>query len=331
MKRGDSSCLQLKMKGKADNMTKTKRRVKKPIRRAFFCAAGMMIGTVFAFRVNAAAPITNITVEEGRISVEDYEYFKMPTVIKATLPEGLQQIGFSAFEGCKQLSNINLPDGLSVIDNRAFARCESLEKIDIPESTVFIGNAAFYGCTSLDDVILPQNITGISNNLFYGCTSLSHVSLPEKLTSVGQQSFYNCKRLDKVELPSSVTRIDDGAFYDCSGLSQIIIPDSVTQIGQDAFEGCDRLTIVCGDRSYAANYAEANGIRHTGKQSETVPAAVTETKPVISSEDIPATGVNTPYAAVIMLMFVSVLGLLFCGVRNNMIQYYPILTFQKEE
>ncbi|MBO4266514.1 MAG: leucine-rich repeat protein [Lachnospiraceae bacterium] len=303
-------------------MTGTKRRVKKPIRRAFYCAAGTILGTVFALRVNAAAPITNITVEEGKISVEDYEYFKMPTVIKVTLPAGLQQIGFSSFEGCTQLSNINLPDGLSVIDNRAFARCESLEKIDIPESTVFIGNAAFYGCTSLDDVVLPANITGISNNLFYGCTSLSKITLPEKLTSVGQQSFYNCKRLAKVELPASVTKIDDGAFYDCSALSQIVIPDSVTEIGQDAFEGCNGLTIVCGDRSYAANYAEANGIRHTGKQSETVPAAVTETKPVISTEDIPATGVNTPYTAVMMLMLASMAGLVFCRFHFDNVLYY---------
>ena len=64
----------------------------------------------------------------------------------------------------------------------------------------------------------------------------------------------------------------------------------------------------------------ANGIRHTGKQSETVPTTITETKPVVSTEDIPATGVDTPYFAVIILMLFSILGLLICRFR-----YYNVL------
>lgn len=296
-------------------MAKVKRRLKKPIRRGIYCAAGTILGVVFALRVNAAAPVTNITVSDDKISVEDYEYFKIPTVIKVVLPDALQQIGFSAFEGCTSLSNINLPDGLSVIDNRAFARCESLEKIDIPESTVFIGNAAFYGCTSLDDVVLPPNLSAISNNLFYGCSSLSQITLPDKLTSVGQQSFYNCKRLDKITLPDTVTTIADGAFYDCSGLSQIIIPDTVSEIGLDAFEGCDSLTIICDNRSYAANYAEANGIRHSEKAGEEGHITALSDTETVEISDIPATGVDTPYAAVAVLLLLSAAGLVLLRVR----------------
>lgn len=293
-------------------MAGTKKKLKSPVRRVLLCALGTVLGVVFSLRVNAAAPITNIDVEEGRISVDDYEYFKMPTVIKATLPQSLQQIGFSAFEGCTSLSVINLPEGLSVIDNRAFAKCESLEKIDIPQSTVFIGNAAFYGCTSLDDVVLPENMSAISNNLFYNCASLKNITFPAKLTSIGQQSFYNCRKLSKLEIPNTVTTIADGAFYDCKGLTEIIIPDSVTDIGLDAFEGCDALTIVCDDHSYAAGYAESNAIRHTpkaGEMGQITPISQTENTESIIPEDIPATGVNTPYAAVLAVMAISVIGL----------------------
>ena len=276
-----------------------------------YSAVGIVLGVISALNVNAAAPITNITVEEGRISVEDYEYFKLPTVIKVTLPAALQQIGFSAFEGCTSLSNINLPDGLSVIDNRAFAKCESLEKIDIPESTVFIGNAAFYGCSELDDVVLPQNMSGISNNLFYDCGSLSNITLPDRLTTIGQQSFYNCRKLDKIELPESVTTIADGAFYDCSNMTEIKIPDTVTSIGLDAFEGCDNLTIICSNHSYAANYAESNGIKHSENANETGHiVALSDTQSFVPT-DIPATGVNTPYAMVLILMMVSIAGLIW--------------------
>ena len=300
-------------------MSGPKKRLKKPVRRSIWSILGVVLGITFAMRVNAAAPVTNITVEDGRISVEDYEYFKLPTVIKVTLPDALQQIGFSAFEGCTALSNINLPAGLSVIDNRAFAKCESLEKIDIPESTVFIGNAAFYGCKGLDDVVLPQNLSGISNNLFYDCESLSNITLPPNLSSVGQQSFYNCKRLDKIELPPTVTSIADGAFYDCSNLSEITIPDSVKEIGLDAFEGCDNLMIVCDNRSYAANYAEANGIRHTDKKNDTGHmVAMADTQTIIPPEDIPATGVDTPYAPVMAVMVISASGLLYIKRRYEM-------------
>ena len=299
-----------------------KYRLRKPYRRALFGMMGAIMGVFCAFRVNAAAPITNITVDPSKISVDDYEYFKQSTVIKVTLPTSLQQIGFSSFEGCSALTNINLPDDLSVIDNRAFAKCTSLKEIVIPDSTVFIGNAAFYGCDDLNNVILPSKLSGISNNMFYSCDSLSKITIPQGVTSIGQQSFYDCVSLETIELPESLTSISDGAFYDCKNLITLNVPDSVTSIGLDAFTGCEQLTIVASDDSYGAKYAEENGIRHTSDPSNLIGTADVKTdtnksdkktnksdKKEVVEPDVPATGVDTPYELMLFLCMTSAVGL----------------------
>ena len=53
----------------------------------------------------------------------------METVI---LPDGLEEIGMSAFAFCDQLQFVNLPDSLIKIDNSAFWSCKKLTEIRIP-------------------------------------------------------------------------------------------------------------------------------------------------------------------------------------------------------
>lgn len=311
-----------------------KYRLRKPYRRTLFGMIGALLGVFFAFRVNAAAPETNITVDPSKISVEDYEFFKESKIIKVTLPTSLQQIGFSSFEGCSSLSNINLPDDLSVIDNRAFAKCTSLKEIVIPDSTVFIGNAAFYGCDELNNVILPSKLSGVSNNMFYSCDKLSQITIPNGVTSIGQQSFYDCVSLEVVELPESLTSISDGAFYDCKNLVTLNIPDSVTSIGRDAFTGCNQLTIVASEGSFGEKYAKDNGIRVTSDLSGVAETAMDTTKPdenlnkenpatsvqdknKVIEPDVPATGVDTPYELMLCILIISLLGLFVINVSSR--------------
>ena len=62
---------------------------------------------------------------------------------------------------------------------------------------------------------------------------------------------------------NSVTNIGDSAFLACVQLESIFLPDSVTSIGKNAFVACNKslLTIHCSEDSYAAQYAEQNGIK----------------------------------------------------------------------
>lgn len=301
---------------------KKKYRLKKSVRRILYSFIGILIGAVYALTVNAVAFETNITIEEGTISIEDYEFFKDKKVIQVNLPNSIVQLGFSAFEGCSELVTINFPDGLSVIDNRAFARCDNLSKIELPNSVVFIGNAAFYGCNNIKNIKLPNGIIDLSNNIFYDCENLREVELPETLNSIGQQSFYNCNSLNNIDLPSNLKSIGEGAFYDCINLTELYIPDTVEFIGLDAFCGCDNLMIIAEPGSYAEKYAKDNGIRCISSEveSDLLPVKSTITNNNINS-DVPPTGVNSHYLSVIILLIISIVGLFALNNNSNIINY----------
>ena len=82
------------------------------------------------------------------------------------------------------------------------------------------------------------------------------------MTRIGESAFASCNQLHTIDIPDSVTIIDHGAFR-LSGITSVSIPNSVTTIGNGAFSYCDTLTLTVTPDSYAAEYAQANGISYT--------------------------------------------------------------------
>ncbi len=84
------------------------------------------------------------------------------------LPEGVVNIGRSAFTGCYTLKKIVLPKGLRFLGRSAFSECVELEEIEIPESVEEIADWCFDGCHGLKRVIVPKHIK-ILPNTFNNC------------------------------------------------------------------------------------------------------------------------------------------------------------------
>jgi hypothetical protein len=55
-------------------------------------------------------------------------------------------IGYSAFQGCTALENVELPEGVTVIRGNAFYGCPNLKHAKIPDSINIVGDAAFGHC-----------------------------------------------------------------------------------------------------------------------------------------------------------------------------------------
>ena len=179
-----------------------------------------------------------------------------------TIPQGILAIGDNAFAYADSLQSITIPDSVTSIGHSAFLFCRGLTDVTIPDSVTSIGNSAFSDCSSLATVTLPASISEISDHLFFSCDVLSSVSIPDSVTRIGESAFASCNQLHTIDIPDSVTIIDHGAFR-LSGITSVSIPNSVTTIGNGAFSYCDTLTLTVTPDSYAAEYAQANGISYT--------------------------------------------------------------------
>jgi len=74
------------------------------------------------------------------------------------LPESLEVIERSAFEGCHTLWNLHLSENLCYLGSRAFADCTALKALRLPDSLTDIGLQAISGCTALEDLWIPMHM-----------------------------------------------------------------------------------------------------------------------------------------------------------------------------
>ena len=174
-------------------------------------------------------------------------------------------IGYKAFENCRNLTSITIPEGITSIGRDAFRSCTSLTRIIIPDSVTSIGNRAFNATgyimngsnwengvlyignhligaeESIKSCDIRQGIKTIASGAFSYCTSLASITIPNSVTTIGSYAFEHCSGLTSITIPEGVALIGDGAFEQCYGLTNIIVPDSVTSIGEGAFLECTSL------------------------------------------------------------------------------------------
>ena len=68
---------------------------------------------------------------------------------KVVIPEGVETIGMSAFDGCKNMNQITLPNSLDSIGMNAFRNCKSLNNLVIPPNVNFMSYSIFENSTNL--------------------------------------------------------------------------------------------------------------------------------------------------------------------------------------
>lgn len=188
----------------------------------------------------------------GTGAMTDYGYHSAPwdadcgKITKLTI-DGATSIGESAFEGCRNLTDVVILSGVTSIGEDAFEFCEKLTNTSISsilKEATSIGDHAFYGCTSLTSVEIPESVTSIDVAAFGGCSNLTSVKILGTITSIAKSTFVSCGKLSDFAIPVSVTSIGDWAFQGCSEFADIKIPEKVTSIGNHAFENCTSLTTI---------------------------------------------------------------------------------------
>lgn len=115
--------------------------------------------------------------------------FSGSAIENITLPDNLSAIGFSVFEGCKNLKNINIPDSVEIIGESAFKNCKNLETIHLPKNLNAIERFTFQFCSKLKNLDIPENVRTIDAGAFEDCISLDKICLPKNLELINLSCF----------------------------------------------------------------------------------------------------------------------------------------------
>ena len=169
---------------------------------------------------------------------------------------GFKTIGDYAFYKNEKLETIEfLGSNLTSIGFSAFNSCTSLTELNLSGNKATIGGNAFYNCTSLATVNLGEGLETIDGSTFRYCKSLETVNFPESLININGYAFENCHRLSSIKIPNKVTRIDDCAFSNCPALKSVSIGSSCSFISSTAFVGTssiDRITVSEDNKNFTA-------------------------------------------------------------------------------
>ncbi len=91
------------------------------------------------------------------------------------------------------LLNLSIPNSVNNIENSAFEGCYNLTDIIIPNTVTRIGYAAFYGCKKLTNITIPNSVVNISARIFAFCDKLTIIYIEGKSSapSSWDSSWYN--------------------------------------------------------------------------------------------------------------------------------------------
>ncbi|MFR7881449.1 MAG: leucine-rich repeat protein [Christensenellales bacterium] len=170
------------------------------------------------------------------------------TITSVIIPEGIENIAFSAFEGCSNLKTVTFlgtdsSDPLTFGIN-VFKDCTALNSISLPANATAIATSMFEGCTSLIQLPIHGVLDHIGTSAFKNCVQLAAISLPEGVKSIESNAFENCQSLIAISFPSTLTKISEEAFKNCSQIVSLYIPQGVTNINLNAFLGCEKLSSI---------------------------------------------------------------------------------------
>ena len=199
-----------------------------------------------------SASSLDVIFESGVTKIPDYLFYKWNYVSHVTtvsISETVTTIGYRAFDGCTDLTNITWGNNVRVIDDYAFQGCTSLKVAYLPDSVTEIGDCAFCDCTSIHTVDIPYKVSSIGGSAFRGCQKLSKIYFgAQNCASVGYDVFGNAGSSTsslEVIFGSSVKRIPDYLFYKwnyVAYVTSVSIPNTVTEIGYRAFSGLEGIT-----------------------------------------------------------------------------------------
>lgn len=172
-------------------------------------------------------PQTINSIEVKHIAADAFKYSETPSFGKIerpltsiTLPEGLETIGKSAFQG-NIFKTVTLPSSLREL-NGGFRLCKNLKTVNFAETTNLrvIGDDSFYG-SAIEEITIPNGVEIIGEMAFNDSPKLRVVNLPDSLKEI-KHSAFSLTSIESITLPNSIEKLNinsrgkngnNGLFY----------------------------------------------------------------------------------------------------------------------
>lgn len=176
-----------------------------------------------ADRIDLSAPITSVGDAWHIVWISNKSFMNQPTIVSVTLPDTLEIIGESAFEGTASLVAVSpfLPGSVTNIGQKAFL------------------NAPVSGTLRLSSPLLrevPAQCFNVSNEM----ARITSVDMSGSgVLSIGQKAFMQQTNIVSVTLSDGLEVLDTGAFWNCYSLRDVapFLPAHVRIVGGRAFSG----------------------------------------------------------------------------------------------
>ena len=202
---------------------------------------------------------TSIIPNDERVVAIGESAFAGSLIEQVNIGSNITRIGFCAFYGCTELSEIVLPDSVTYIETSAFEQCKGLVRAQISKNVTYCGASAFADCdslkyaecpnyvvselcaTSLETLVINGGADGIGYSLS-GAPKLKTLKIAtQDITYIYPEAFIDCAALESIDLSDSIKEIKSKAFMGCVSLVSIDWPASLEVIGESAFEKCESL------------------------------------------------------------------------------------------
>ena len=231
------------------------------------------------------------------------------------IPEGTEEIGYSAFSGVS-LSSIELPSTLTTLHDEGgdFSCISGLKEITVnSDKSCFYsvdgvlyqhnGTLVLYPASKKGEVLkkedFPRGLTNIGAFAFQGNEYLKTIELPNTIHSVDWMAFMGAHSLESVTFPAATDFISGYAFSYCQNLKKVTLPGQYVYFPEDSwgegtnganvFSDANSSVVLCGTAgSNVQTFAEKWGI-----EFEALNADDSSLQTAANSEDI-ASAVPTP-------------------------------------
>lgn len=101
--------------------------------------------------------LTSVTIGNSVETIGGHAFYDCYNLSKITMGESIATIGYGAFYNCS-MQEIALPNTVQTIEDSAFDGCVRLVAINIPDSVNSIGECALRGCSNLKSIKIPNSV-----------------------------------------------------------------------------------------------------------------------------------------------------------------------------